>query len=387
MRILVIVSAMQSLGFAFCVSLFLASINVVISSSSPKKESTKQRAVFVFGDSLYDPGNNDFLNISIDLKADYPPYGETFFKYPTGRCSDGRLISDFIALHVNLSVWKPYLEPGKQQFINGANFASAGAGALARTNPSTLNLERQLSLFMNVVNTLTQQLGNAEAKKLLTNAVYLFSIGGVDYAWFKVDYPNATESMKLEYVNWVIGNITNVIKEIYKVGGRRFAFQNIGPLGCLPEVRQDYNLSGIQCLEETLALATLHNNALSNVCRKLESQLSGFKYLIFDYYNSLLDRIKNFSKYGFKEGYKACCGSGLYHGINCGIGEYYLCTNPNDYLFWDGYHPTEHAYSQLEKLFWSGNPNVTWPLSMKQLFEFDEPEIGNLADDDLFMHA
>ncbi|XP_044467583.1 GDSL lipase-like isoform X5 [Mangifera indica] len=387
MRILVIVSAMQSLGFAFCVSLFLASINVVISSSSPKKESTKQRAVFVFGDSLYDPGNNDFLNISIDLKADYPPYGETFFKYPTGRCSDGRLISDFIALHVNLSVWKPYLEPGKQQFINGANFASAGAGALARTNPSTLNLERQLSLFMNVVNTLTQQLGNAEAKKLLTNAVYLSSIGGVDYEHFKSDYPNATESMKLEYVNWVIGNITNAIKEIYKVGGRRFAFQNVAPVGCFPAVRQDYNLSGPQCEEEMLALATLHNNALSNVCRKLESQLSGFKYLIFDFYNSLLDRIKNFSKYGFKEGYKACCGSGVYHGSNCGIAEYDLCTNPNDHLFFDGHHPTEHANSQLEQLLWSGNPNVTWPLSMKQLFEFDEPEISNLADDDLFMHA
>ncbi|KAJ0041968.1 hypothetical protein Pint_17977 [Pistacia integerrima] len=149
--------------------------------------------MFVFGNSLYDPGNNNFLHINIKYKANYP----------TGRCSDGLLISDFIALHVNLSSWKPSLEPGlKTSFHLWSQLPSASVACL--------NIERQLSFIKNVVNTLRQQLGNAEAKKLLTNATCIAGIGGVDYEHFEPDYPNGTESTKLEYVNWVIGNITNV---------------------------------------------------------------------------------------------------------------------------------------------------------------------------------
>lgn len=53
-------------------------------------------ALFVFGDSLFDVGNNNYINTTADNQANYSPYGETFFKYPTGRFSDGRVIPDFI---------------------------------------------------------------------------------------------------------------------------------------------------------------------------------------------------------------------------------------------------------------------------------------------------
>ena len=53
-------------------------------------------ALFIFGDSLFDAGNNDYINTTSDNLANYGPYGETFFNYPTGRYSNGRLIPDFI---------------------------------------------------------------------------------------------------------------------------------------------------------------------------------------------------------------------------------------------------------------------------------------------------
>jgi hypothetical protein len=53
-------------------------------------------ALFIFGDSFVDAGNNNYINATTDFQANYEPYGETFFKYPTGRFSNGRLISDFI---------------------------------------------------------------------------------------------------------------------------------------------------------------------------------------------------------------------------------------------------------------------------------------------------
>ncbi|KAJ4717715.1 GDSL esterase/lipase [Melia azedarach] len=377
------ISSAQNLRFLVCVLLFFAGILALGSSQAEVK---KHVALFVFGDSIYDPGNNNFLNLSITYKKNYPPYGETFFKFPTGRASDGLLIPDFIAVDAKLPLWKPYLAPEKHQFTNGANFAGGGSGVLPSTNPGTLNLEIQLSFFKEVASLLRQQLGDAEAEKLLRNAVYLSSNGGVDYFVLIGNHPNATEPLKREFVKLLLGNITNVVKEIYNMGGRKFAFQNVAPMGCLPSTKQQYNLKDNECLEALTELAVLHNNGLINATKELETQLSDFNFLIFDYYTTLLDRINDPMKYGFKVSDIGCCGSGIYRGTGCGIGQYDLCSNPNEYLFFDGGHPTEHGYSQLAELLWNtGETNVasTTPLSMKQLLEMEieiePPEIMNFS--------
>ena len=53
---------------------------------------------FLFGDSFLDAGNNNYINTSTVALANLYPYGITFFHYPTGRCSDGRLVCDFIGI-------------------------------------------------------------------------------------------------------------------------------------------------------------------------------------------------------------------------------------------------------------------------------------------------
>ena len=54
-------------------------------------------ALFIFGDSILDVGNNNYINTSIaDLQENVSPYGKSFFRFPTGRFSDGWLIPDFI---------------------------------------------------------------------------------------------------------------------------------------------------------------------------------------------------------------------------------------------------------------------------------------------------
>ena len=49
---------------------------------------------FVFGDSVFDNGNNNDLNTTV--KVNYSPYGIDFARGPTGRFSNGRNIPDFI---------------------------------------------------------------------------------------------------------------------------------------------------------------------------------------------------------------------------------------------------------------------------------------------------
>ncbi|KAK1575667.1 hypothetical protein Q3G72_007403 [Acer saccharum] len=86
-------------------------------------------------------------NLTEVTKANFRPYGETFFKYPSGRFCDGRNIPDFTALHANLSLWRPYLydQSGKHQFLNGASFASAGAPVLSYVNPKVETITSSMS--------------------------------------------------------------------------------------------------------------------------------------------------------------------------------------------------------------------------------------------------
>lgn len=60
-----------------------------------------RRAFFVFGDSLVDGGNNDFL--ATTARADAPPYGIDFPTHkPTGRFSNGLNIPDIISMFLML---------------------------------------------------------------------------------------------------------------------------------------------------------------------------------------------------------------------------------------------------------------------------------------------
>ncbi|KAM7254645.1 hypothetical protein ACFE04_004025 [Oxalis oulophora] len=334
-------------------------------------------SIFIFGDSFFDPGNNDYLNVNVSFKANYWPYGETFFKNnPTGRFSNGRLIPDFIALHVKLPIWKPYLKPGFHEFANGANFASGGSGILNQTNPGTVSLKMQLGYYKEVVTSLKQSFGDTKAKEIISNAVYMFSTGNNDIGQFLLAHPdNATHAVKQTFLTQVIGNFTQVIKEIYELGGRKFGIQYSTPMGCLPLVKQEYFLTGTGCQQFALYIARLFNDAVSQLASELETQLTGFKYSIFDFYSQILSRINDPAAYGFKVGSSACCGSGTYTGSDCGLGTYFLCTDPDEYVYFDGCHQTGRVYSQLSELWWEGGTNITWPYNLKDLFQEESPAI------------
>ncbi|XP_031266747.1 GDSL esterase/lipase 1-like isoform X2 [Pistacia vera] len=325
-----------------------------------------KKLLFVFGDSLFDPGNNQYIKNSAKPVSTSYPYGIDMNNKSTGRFSDGLIVPDYIAQFANLSVDPPYLQPGAD-LTSGANFASAAGGVLD-VNNGVLNLKQQLAYFKNVANLMSQKVGAKEATKILSSSVYLFSFGGNDYFRYESSYPNATQSQRVAYMRMVVANLTNGLKEIYNMGGRKFAIQNVGPLGCLPVIKAVHPSTNGSCVTNFLKDASLHNKALSNQLSKMAKELSGFKYSNMDYFYNLLYRINNPTKYGFTEGKNACCGSGLYNGLNCGVGSYKLCSNPSDYLFFDGGHTSQKANRQIAELIWSGVPNVTGPYNVKQLF-------------------
>ncbi|KAG8643179.1 hypothetical protein MANES_11G014887v8 [Manihot esculenta] len=165
--------------------------------------------LFIFGDSLFDTGNNNNPTSS----ACYWPYGETFFKHPTGRASDGRLIPDFIAEYAKLPFPLPYRQTRNRQLRYGVNFASGGAEVLG-VNPDkiVIHLKGQLSNFKNVKKRLRHKLGDSETEALLSKAIYLFSFGTNDYGKVTDGFSVLHYYSSEEYVGMVVDNFTTGIK-------------------------------------------------------------------------------------------------------------------------------------------------------------------------------
>ncbi|KAK9281405.1 hypothetical protein L1049_004306 [Liquidambar formosana] len=346
-------------------------------SNQPRRPENNA-ALFIFGDSFLDSGNNNYINTTTLDQANFWPYGETYFKYPTGRFSDGRLVSDFIAEYAKLPLIRPFLQPGIRQYDNGVNLASAGAGALVETfQGSVIDLKTQLRYFKKVETWFRHKFGNPEAKARLSSAVYLFSIGTNDYmSPFLTNSTLLDSYSESQYVGMVIGNLTTIIKGIYRRGGRKFGFINVVDLGCVPGLRIINSENNGTCLEEASILAKLHNEALSKLLATLENQLHGFKYSLFDFNSNIRRRMDHPSKYGLMEGKTACCGKGQFRGIfSCGgkraVKEFQLCKNPSEYVFWDSFHLTEKVYKQLADQMWrgTGNTHAVGPYNLKNLFQ------------------
>lgn len=351
---------------------FLVVLSLCVSVTLLNPIRCNAKYFFIFGDSLYDPGNNQYITPDERIPAYHPPYGTTFFNHSTGRFSDGRVLPDFIAVKLNLPFIPPVLEPNAD-LSNGASFASGGAGVFDN-NPKVMSLENQYGNLTAVAANWTAELGKTEAQKRLKQAVYLVCMGGNDYFSFSFNNPNATFIQMQHHVNQVLGNLTLVIKDMYKnIGARKFMFQNVAPIGCLPMFKQRYNISGEGCAQIPLTLAAIHNEALTHMTESLANSddYPEFTYSIFDYFVAIGQRISNPKDYGFKEGANACCGNGSHRAANCGTFPYCVCSNASDYVFFDGGHNTDEANRQMAELMWSGGPDIVSPYNLNQLFEFD----------------
>ncbi|KAF2609913.1 hypothetical protein F2Q70_00009580 [Brassica cretica] len=110
---------------------FLISLFFIVTFLAPQ---VKSRAFYVFGDSLVDNGNNDYLVTT--ARADNYPYGIDYpTRRPTGRFSNGLNIPDIISEAIGMPSTLPYLSPQLtgENLLVGANFASAGIGILNDT--------------------------------------------------------------------------------------------------------------------------------------------------------------------------------------------------------------------------------------------------------------
>jgi phospholipase/lecithinase/hemolysin len=160
--------------------------STVISSS--KRIQPKFSAIFYFGDSVLDTGNNN--HIPTVALANHVPYGRDFpGKKPTGRFSNGRLLPDLLNERLQIKEFSPpFLDPklSSNDIVTGVNFASAGSGFDEQTwkLSNTMPMAKQVDLFNDYLSRLRGVVGDKDASRIVADSLIIISSGTNDFSHY-----------------------------------------------------------------------------------------------------------------------------------------------------------------------------------------------------------
>ncbi|CAI9787808.1 unnamed protein product [Fraxinus pennsylvanica] len=304
----------------------------------------KISSIIVFGDSSVDSGNNNFIpTIS---RSDFVPYGRDFEGgRPTGRFSNGRIATDFISEAFGLKPTVPaYLDPAYtiEDFVSGVSFASAGTGFDSATSTvlSVIPLWQELEYYKEYKGRLEDYLGNKKAKKILTEALYIISMGTNDFLENYYVLPiRYFEFSPNDYQKFLVDIARSFITDIYHLGARKISLTGLPPMGCLPLQR---TLQGGNCEAMYNHVAMEFNKKLKALVETLNDELSGIQLVFSNPYHVFSKIIQDPRSFGFQTAVTACCGTGTFEmGYQCNEFTPFTCTDANQYVFWDSFHPTE----------------------------------------------
>lgn len=332
-------------------------------------------AVYVFGDSLVDVGNNNYLSLSI-AKANHRHYGVDFLNHkPTGRFSNGKNAADFIGEKLGLATSPPYLSliskgnksENNASFINGVSFASAGAGIFDGTDEryrQSLPLTKQVNYYTNVYEELTREVGASALQKHLSKSIFAVVIGSNDLFGYFESSELRKKNTPQQYVDSMLFSLKLQLQRLYDNGGRKFEIAGVGALGCCPVFRLK---NQTECVVETNYWSVQYNKGLQSMLKEWQSENQGIMYSYFDTYAAMNDLIQNPASYGFTDVKAACCGLGELNARAPCLPVSHLCPNRQDHVFWDQFHPTEAASRIFVDKIFDGSSTYTSPINMRQL--------------------
>jgi len=327
-------------------------------------------ALFVFGDSLVDSGNNNFLKAL--AKANYSPYGSTFFGKPTGRFTDGRTAADFIAQLNGLPYPPPYLgllAERKQIPKTGVNFASGSSGILPDTGAGQfLSLDDQIQKFESVVKELRKEFKNqAEFSQYLSKAVFYISTGSNDYGLGYL-FPQTGLSQKFTdktFAQLLSQQLTLRLQTLYAMGARKFLVNNVGAIGCTP-ASLNFLKPSTPCDDSRNSLVSVYNDLLPAVLSKLQAELPGSKFVVSNIFKFFLDIKASPATFHITDTRNNCCVDAAGNGTTqCKEGQP-PCKDVKTRLFFDAVHPTQSVHYLLVRRCFR-DPTICAPMNLGQL--------------------
>ncbi|OWM77378.1 hypothetical protein CDL15_Pgr016775 [Punica granatum] len=326
----------------------------VLTGGAPAVDISKMRqlarknnvtCILVFGDSSVDPGNNNILRTP--MKGNFPPYGINFFGgRPTGRFTNGRLATDFIAEALGYTKAIPaFLDPAVKKFDlrYGVSFASAASGYddFTANISNVLSVRQQLDYFLHYKIHLREAVGKKAANEIIRNSIVVMSMGTNDFIQNYYLDPTRSKQYTIEqYLNFLITRMSRTFQVMHKLGLRKLVTVGVPPVGCMPIVKTIMDTTS--CYEEYNRVSSTFNSKIKHTLEAIMAS-TGMKTAFVDAYGIILNAIDNPKRYGITEISKGCCGTGtVEYGNSCkGMS---TCKDPSKYVFWDAVHPTEKMY-------------------------------------------
>ncbi|XP_061987380.1 GDSL esterase/lipase At1g06990-like [Populus nigra] len=331
------------------VLVYILTIFFKTGNATRSRSFSKFPAILVFGDSTVDSGNNN--EIDTLFKANFRPYGRRYPGHtPTGRFSDGRLITDFLASILKIkNAVPPFLKPdlSDHEIATGVSFASSGSGYDNATNDvfGVISFPKQIDMFRDYTARLRRIVGEQKAKNIIGAALVVISTGTNDISTLRMD-KNDTG-----YQDFLLNKVQFFTKQLYDLGCRSMIVAGLPPIGCLPiqMTTKQQPPSRRRCLHNQNLYCVSYNQKLASMLPLVQAKLSGSKIAYADIYEPLMDMIHHPQKYGFEETNKGCCGTGFVEmGPLCNPTTP-TCRHPSRYLFWDAVHPGQSTYQYLTK--------------------------------------
>ncbi|KAG9448366.1 hypothetical protein H6P81_014494 [Aristolochia fimbriata] len=318
-------------------------------------------AIFNFGDS-----NSDTGGFYAAFPAQSGPFGMTYFKRPSGRASDGRLAVDFLAQALGFPYLIPYLQSIRSNYKHGANYATLASTVLLPNTSlfvsglSPFSLAIQLNQMKEFKANVLKKGPHARlpARDVFGKSLYTFDIGQND---FTSDLASIGIQGVKQILPQVVSQIVETIKVLYAEGGRTFLVFNLAPIGCYPAFLTElpHNSSDLDqygCMISYNCAVSDYNRMLREKLHETGTRLPNASVIYVDTHSVKLELFKHPSSHGLKYGTKACCGYGgdpynynkqLYCGssrkIDGTLRTASACSDPENYVSWDGIHATEAA--------------------------------------------
>ncbi|KAL3725155.1 hypothetical protein ACJRO7_030209 [Eucalyptus globulus] len=354
----------------------LVMLSISIAALPPRAEAA--RAFFVFGDSLVDSGNNNYLVTT--ARADSPPNGIDYPTHrPTGRFSNGLNLPDIISEQIGSEPTLPYLSPelNGEKLLVGANFASAGIGILNDTGVQFVTIIRMFQQFANFQvyqARLSALIGADQARQRVNEALVLMTLGGNDFVnnYFLTPLSARRREFTLQgFSDYLVSEYRNILRRLYDLGARRVLVTGTGPLGCVPaELASQGSLNG-ECVAEPQQAAAIFNPALVRMVQGLNQELGSDVFIAANAFQMNMDFISDPQRYGFITSKVACCGQGAYNGVGICNPLSNLCPDRNVYAFWDPFHPTERATRMIAQMILSGPADYMSPMNLSTIMALD----------------
>jgi outer membrane lipase/esterase len=277
--------------------------------------------LFFFGDSLTDTGNVMQIYAAVPKPPGAPavipgpPYD------PQGRASNGPVYADVLAAGLGFDA--------TASARGGDNYAFGGARTRYQLfGPPFPGIIDQAAQFR-------AQPGPADP-----NALYVVWAGSNNLQDIFLGRATDVLGNPIPNISDTLADIGGILQGLYAEGARNVLVPNVANLGRVPRVRE---LGGAPAQAAATALVLAYNNGLTNLLDTLEATLGDINIIRFDTFTALESVVANAANYGLVNTTDRC-----YTGDDLGFtGGGSVCSNPDEYLFWDGIHPTAVGHRLL----------------------------------------